>query len=169
MAKRGNGLKLDRIDLAILSVLQRHGRITKLALAEQVHLSPTPCWERLKRLEEAGVITGYHARVALAKIAPSATVWTEVTLRKHGREDFGRFEAAVAATPEIVECWAIGGGIDYLMKVVTRDVDGYQRLIDSLLEADVGIDRYFTYIVTKAVKEAAAMPIDSLVRPAARP
>jgi Lrp/AsnC family transcriptional regulator of ectoine degradation len=166
MAKRGNGLKLDRIDLAILSVLQRRGRITKLALAEQVHLSPTPCWERLKRLEDAGVITGYHARVALTKIAPSATLWTEVTLRKHGREDFGRFEDAVRHTPEIVECWAIGGGIDYLMKVVTRDVDSYQRLIDDMLEADIGIDRYFTYIVTKAIKVAAEMPIDSLVRPA---
>ncbi len=164
MAKRGNGLKLDRIDLNILSVLQRRGRITKLALAEAVHLSPTPCWERLKRLEEAGVITGYHARVALTKIAASATVWTEVTLRNHRREDFGRFEETVRARPEIVECWAIGGGIDYLMKVVTRDVDSYQRLIDEMLEADIGIDRYFTYIVTKAVKEVVEMPIDSLTR-----
>jgi Lrp/AsnC family transcriptional regulator of ectoine degradation len=166
MAKQGSGVKLDRIDLNILSVLQRRGRITKLALAEQVHLSPTPCWERLKRLEETGIIAGYHARIALNKIASSTTLWTEVTLRKHGREDFGRFEAAVKSRPEIVECWAIGGGIDYLMKVVARDVDGYQRMVDELLEAEVGIDRYFTYIVTKPVKEGGELPIDSLLRPA---
>ena len=162
MARRGNGVKLDRIDLNILSVLQRHGRITKLALAEQVHLSPTPCWERMKRLEDAGIITGYHARIALSKIAPSTILWTEVTLRMQRREDFGRFEDVVRREPEIVECWAIGGGVDYLMKVVTRDVDSYQGLIDSMLEADIGIDRYFTYIVTKMVKEGSELPVDRL-------
>ena len=162
MTKPTRPLALDPIDLKILAVLQREGRITKLALAEQVNLSATPCWARLKRLEQAGVIAGYHARLSLAKLGPATTVWTEITLASHKTRDFAAFEKAVEAQPEIVECWATGGGIDYLLKIITRDVDAYQRLIDGLLEADLGIDRYFTYIVTKPVKAPTQIPLAEL-------
>lgn len=153
------GPRLDSIDLKILTVLQHEGRITKLALAEKVGLSPTPCWTRLKRLEKAGIITGYHARIALPKVSAVTLVWAEITLQSHRSDDFKRFESAIAPIPEIVECWAIGGGIDYLLKVIARDIDHYQDLIDQLLAAEIGIDRYFTYIVTKAVKHSPALPL----------
>jgi Lrp/AsnC family transcriptional regulator of ectoine degradation len=163
MKEKDGRLRLDRIDLKILATLQEEGRITKLKLAERAGLSPTPCWERLQRLEKAGVITGYHARVALARVARATTIWTEMTLKSHGRADFDRFEAAVREIPEIVECWATGGGIDYLVRFVVRDVDTYQRLIDEMLTAEIGIDRYFTYIVTRPVKDATQLPIDRLL------
>lgn len=159
---RGSRPRLDAIDLRILAVLQREGRITKLALAERVGLSPSPCWERLRRLENAGIVTGYHARVAARLLGPTTIAFAEITLSSHRQADFARFEAAVIDVPEIMECWAVGGGLDYLLKVVTPDVDAYQRLIDGLLAADLGIDRYFTYIVTKPVKEAAGLPIERL-------
>jgi Lrp/AsnC family transcriptional regulator, regulator of ectoine-degradation genes len=156
-------IKLDVTDLRILAAIQREGRITKLALAERVGLSPTPCWTRLKRLEEAGIIAGYHARLALRLIAPIALVFMEVTLGAHRQADFDRFERAVKDIPEIVACWSVGGGVDYLVKVVARDIDAYQRLVDDLLGRDIGIDRYFTYIVTKVVKDEPVTPLDSLV------
>jgi len=147
-------LKLDRYDLAILQKLQTEGRITKVALAEAVNLSSSPCWERLRRLEDAGFITGYQASLDLRKIAPVTEVIVEVTLSNHKAGDFRRFETAVQDVHEIVECLAIGGGIDYVMKLVVPDVDAYQRLMDRLLEAGIGIERYFGYIVTKPVKSA---------------
>lgn len=156
-------IKLDAIDLRILGLIQREGRITKLALADRAGLSPTPCWTRLKRLEAAGIIAGYHARLSLRLIAPIATVFMEVTLGSHRQADFERFERAVKDIPEIVACWSVGGGVDYLVKVVARDIDAYQRLVDALLEREIGIDRYFTYIVTKTVKDELVMPLDTLV------
>ncbi len=154
--------KLDATDLKILDAIQRDGRITKLKLAEQVGLSPTPCWMRLARLEKAGIVTGYHARVSVRAIAPVTSVLVEVTLANHRQADFERFERVVRDTPEIVACWSVGGGVDYLLKVMTRDIDAYQRLIDSLLEREIGIDRYFTYIVTKTVKDDTVLPLAEL-------
>ena len=156
-------VKLDAIDLKILETLQREGRITKTALAERVNLSPTPCWERLKRLEKAGVIRGYRAEVSLKSLVPSTSVLTEITLKQHTQDAFQRFEKAIKEVPEVVGCWATGGGIDYLLHIVARDVDAYQRLIDSLLTAEIGSDRYFTYIVTKAVKESGTLPLRKLL------
>jgi Lrp/AsnC family transcriptional regulator of ectoine degradation len=156
-------VKLDPLDLKILAILQREGRVTKAALAERIGLSPTPCWLRLKRLEASGIVTGYHARLSLRPLGWSAMVLMEVTLERHGQADFDRFERAVRAVPEIVGCWAVGGGIDYLLRILTRDIDAYQRLVDSLLESEIGIDRYFTYIVMKTVKDDAVLPIDELL------
>lgn len=156
---------LDAIDLRILDAIQREGRITKLALAETVGLSPTPCWNRLRRLEKAGVISGYHARIAIRLIAPVATIMMQVTLGSHRQADFDRFERAIRDLSEITACWSVGGGVDYFLKVRTRDIDAYQRLVDGLLEREIGIDRYFTYIVTKAVKEEVVLPLASLMKP----
>jgi len=155
--------KFDRTDLLILTTLQREGRITKTALAERVNLSPTPCWERMHRLEHDGVITGYNAQVNLDHVAPHTVIFTEVTLASHTREDFERFELTINETPEITECWATGGGVDYLLKFIIRDVATYQDLIERLLRAELGIDRYFTYVVTKPVKVSPVLPIESLL------
>lgn len=156
---QGGIMKLDSIDLRILDAVQRDGRITKLRLAETVGLSPTPCWLRLRKLEKAGLIAGYGARLEPRRIAAFTTVLVEITLANHRQADFDRFERAVAGLPEVLCCWAVGGGVDYIVKVVARDIDAYQRLIDRLLAAEIGIDRYFTYIVTRSVKEDGPLPM----------
>ena len=145
-------LKLDDRDLKILSILAREGRISKADLARRVNLSAAPAWERLKRLEEAGLITGYHAAIALKKVAPHVTVFMAAELESHRSQDFQAFERALAPLDEVTACWAVGGGFDYIVQIVTSDIDSYQRLVDHLLEARVGLARYFTYVVTKPVK-----------------
>jgi len=159
-------LKLDDRDLKILSILQKEGRISKTALAERVNLTPAPCWERLKRLEQAGIITGYRAEVALSRIAPHVVVFMAVELEGHRAEDFQLFERGVQKVQEVVGCWAVGGGFDYILQIVARDIDAYQRLVDRLLEARLGLKRYFTYIVTKPVKQPKGVPLDVLLETA---
>lgn len=156
-------MRLDAIDVRILSVIQRQGRITKLALADSVGLSATPCWTRLKRLEDAGVISRYEARIDTRVLPSFATVLVEITLGLHRQADFDRFERAVREAPEVTACWSVGGGVDYILKIVTRDVDSYQRLIDTWLEREIGITRYFTYIVTRTIKETLEVPEALLV------
>lgn len=154
--------KLDRFDWRILAAVQREGRIGKAQLAERVGLSPTACWERLKRLETSGVVSGYHARLALEKVAPLLTVMVEITLEQHRQADFRRFEAAIHREPQVVECLSTGGGIDYLMKVMVPGLEAYQALMDRLLDAELGIERYFTYVVTKRVKTDGLPPLEGL-------
>lgn len=152
-------LKLDAIDLRILDAIQKDGRITKLALAERVGLSPTPCWLRLRKLEKAGIVTGYHARIAARKVAPLTQVIMQVTLGAHRQADFDRFEKAVCALPEVLACWSVGGGVDYFVLLATRDIETYQALVDRILAQEVGIDRYFTYVVTRQVKQDTGIPM----------
>ena len=152
-AMKGRGVRLDDRDLKILAILQREGRITKAELAKRVNLSATPCWARLQRLEEAGVIESYGARIAFKHLKPHTYVFVTIELESHRAEDFQRFEEIVGGIPEIFECFAVGGGIDYVIKVMAHDVDSYQTLVDGLLESDAGVKRYWTYFVTKPVKE----------------
>ena len=156
-------MRLDDRDIQILSVLTQDGRITKAALAEKIGLSPTPCWERLKKLEMAGLIEGYGARINLKKLAPHVTVFVAAELSDHTAASFRAFEAAIQRYDEVVACWALGGGFDYILQIVTRDIDAYQRLIDEMLDARIGLSRYFTYIVTKPVKGNGPPPFDALM------
>jgi Lrp/AsnC family transcriptional regulator of ectoine degradation len=158
-------MRLDDRDIAILRVLSTEGRITKAALAERIGLSPTPAWERLRKLEEAGLIEGYRAEIALRKLGPHVTVFMAAELADHTGPSFRAFEAAAKRYDEVVACWALGGGFDYLLQIVTRDIDAYQRLIDAMLDARIGLARYFTYIVTKPVKAPAAPPFEALLGP----
>ncbi|MEZ5715614.1 MAG: Lrp/AsnC family transcriptional regulator [Paracoccaceae bacterium] len=156
-------MRLDPRDIEILTLLSREGRITKAELAQRVGLSPTPAWNRLRKLEEAGLIEGYGARVNLRKIAPHVTVFVAAELADHTAASFRTFEAAMARHDEITACWALGGGFDYLLQVVTRDIESYQQLIDALLDARIGLARYFTYVVTKPVKGGGVPPIALLL------
>lgn len=155
-------IALDARDLAILRTLSEQGRISKTALAGQVGLSPTPCWNRLRRLEEAGLIESYHARVDLKKVAPHVTVFLAAELREHTAERMQAFERAVRAYDEVTACWALGGGFDYLVQIVTSDIDAYQRLVDDMLDSRMGLARYYTYIVTKSVKPPSPPPFERL-------
>lgn len=151
-------MRLDARDLDILRVLSAEGRITKADLAERVGLSASPCWERLKKLEQAGIIEGYNARINLKKLGPNVTVFVAAELADHTPASFRAFEDSVQRYPEITACWALGGGFDYLLQIVTTDIDAYQRLIDHMLDQRIGLARYFTYIVTKPVKAPGAPP-----------
>jgi Lrp/AsnC family transcriptional regulator of ectoine degradation len=155
--------KLDRHDIGILKALQRDGRMSKVKLAAAVNLTPSPCWERLKRLEKSGIITGYSARIDVKKLGPATSVIVEVALAHHQAADFERFERAIRRIPEVVECHATGGGLDYVLTVVVPDIDAYQRLMDRLLADGLEIERYYSYIVTKTVKSGGELPIDQLL------
>ena len=110
---------------------------------------------RVARMEGAGLIRRYRAEIALAALAPHVKVFVTVELDNHRAETFRIFERTVARHDEITACWSLGGGFDYLMLVVTPDIAAYQTLMDGLLESRAGLRRYFTYIVTKEVKDAA--------------
>lgn len=154
--------KLDRIDLKILYELQKDGRITNVNLSEAVGLSPSPCLMRVKRLEQAGLIKGYSAQIELAKLGDTLMVFTEVTLADHRRTDFGRFEDAVRRVDEIIECHLVSGGYDYLLKFVTRGIVHYQEIIERLLEQNVGIEKYFSYVVIKSPFVKSYLPLPAL-------
>ncbi|RKT32184.1 AsnC family transcriptional regulator [Roseovarius halotolerans] len=156
-------MKLDARDLQILRVLSQEGRITKAELATRVGLSASPCWERLKKLEQAGFIDGYGARINLKKLGAHVTVFVAAELADHTPASFRAFEDSVQHFDEITACWALGGGFDYLLQIVTTDIDAYQRLIDEMLEARIGLARYFTYIVTKPVKSPSLPPLEMLL------
>jgi Lrp/AsnC family transcriptional regulator, regulator of ectoine-degradation genes len=148
MSKSG----IDATDIRILSALQQHGPLSKARLAEIVNLSPTPCWTRMNRLRKAGLIRGYHADVAIGRICDVTQVVVTVALTQHRKADFARFEAHVGKLDEVVECIATGGGMDYVLKIVSPSLATFQALMDSLLGAELGIQRYMTYIVTREVK-----------------
>lgn len=155
-------LKLDRIDIRILSHLQRNGRITNVDLSDAVGLSASPCLIRVKRLEKAGYITGYGAQLQLERLGDMQVVFTQVTLSDHRREDFSKFEAAVRNIDEVVECHLVSGGFDYLLKFVTRSVAHYHSIAEDVLRQDVNIDKYFSYIVIKSPIGKSHYPIEKL-------
>ncbi|MDH3220879.1 MAG: Lrp/AsnC family transcriptional regulator [Gammaproteobacteria bacterium] len=156
---------LDAIDIRILSAVQNHGQLSKTRLAEIVNLSPTPCWARLNKLKAAGFIRGYHADIALGSIAGLTQVVVTVALTHHRKSDFDRFEAHIRQTDEVTECIATGGGMDYVLKIVSSSLADFQDLMESLLTAELGIDRYMTYIVTREIKSGPP----NLARLIARP
>lgn len=159
------GLNPDQRDLKILEILQENGRISKAELAERINLSPTAGWERLKRLEKAGLISGYKADIALDKIVPYSTFLVQIELENHRAVDFKRFEHAIQKTPAVTKCLAVGGGVDYFLEIVAVDVERYQQLMDQLLDSNIGVKRYFTFIVTKPVKSSPA-PVAELLQQA---
>jgi DNA-binding Lrp family transcriptional regulator len=154
--------RLDRLDFRILSYLQEHGRVTNVGLANAIGLSASPCLSRLKRLEDAGYIRSYGARVALEKLGDYLMVFTEITLADHRIADFDRFLARARNVREIVECHHVSGGYDYFLKVVARSVSHYQRIIENLLDSDAGIEKYFSYIVLGSPILRDGYPVEQL-------
>ncbi|MGT2509599.1 Lrp/AsnC family transcriptional regulator [Cupriavidus basilensis] len=151
--------KFDRIDINILAHLQHNSQITNLMLADMVNLSPSPCLTRVKRLEKCGLISGYNARLNIGKLVSHIVVFTEVSLQDHRREDFVRFESALKKHSELQECHLVSGGCDYILKFTTRTIFHYQQIVEKLLGQDLGIQKYFSYIVIKTAhtREQAAV------------
>jgi DNA-binding Lrp family transcriptional regulator len=155
-------VKLDRIDIRILHELQKNGRITNVELAELVHLSPSPCLQRVKKLQSEGYICGYAAQIDVAKLGHTLTVFTEVTLKNHRQIDFARFEQAAKNVPEVIECHLISGGYDYLLKFVTAGVSDYQGIMERLTDTNIGIDKYFSFIVLKSPFVKTHLPLNRI-------
>jgi DNA-binding Lrp family transcriptional regulator len=155
-------VKLDRIDIKILYELQKNGRITNVELADLVHLSPSPCLMRVKKLQSEGYIEGYSAQVNIGKLGQTLTVFTEITLKNHRQVDFARFLAVVEKIDQVIECHLVSGGYDYLMKFVTAGIAEYQTIMERLTDMDIGIDKYFSFVVLKSPIIKAHMPLPSL-------
>lgn len=155
--------KLDRIDLKILTELQRNGRITNVELADKVALSPSPCLMRVKKLQQAGYITGYSALINLPKLGETLTVFTEFTLANHRQIDFARFQDALKKIDNCVECHLVSGGYDYLAKFVCGSISDYQTIMEGLIDRqEVGIDKYFSFVVMKTPFARSLLPISML-------
>lgn len=155
--------RLDRIDIKILAQLQQNGNLTNVDLAEKVGLSPSPCLARVKRLEKAGYIAGYNARINLVKLTEFVTVFTQITLNDHKREDFVKFENEIKRYDFVQECYMVSGGYDYLLKFVCRSIAIYHRTMENILDRNIGVEKYFSYVTIKSVFERSSVSIISLL------
>ncbi len=155
--------ELDSRDRAILDILQEQGRIPLTRLAALVGLSITPCATRLRRLERNGVIRRYGAALDARMLGPCVRTRVEITLAQHRAGDFARFEAAIRQTSEVIECDAVGGGIDYLMIVLSRDIEHYREVMEGLLARELGIAAFRGYVVTKRIKETVSLPLEVIL------
>jgi Lrp/AsnC family leucine-responsive transcriptional regulator len=152
-------IDLDRTDIAILAILQREGRLANAELAERINLSASACLRRLQRLEREGVIAGYAARLDPAALGLGLTAFVRVQLEKHGSASIDGFAVAVASWDEVVACHALTGDMDYLLQVVVRDLDHFQRfLLDRLLNA-TGVADVNSSFVLRTVKAASGLPL----------
>jgi Lrp/AsnC family leucine-responsive transcriptional regulator len=151
--------ELDRIDLRILDVLQRDGRITNLKLAEAVALSPTAVLARVQRLTREGYILGYEARLDPAKLGAGLLVFVEVLLDRTTPNVFEQFKAAVQAAPQVLECHMVAGGFDYLVKTRVADMADYRRFAGDVLWQLPGVRETRTYAVMEEVKHTHQLPL----------
>ena len=154
--------KLDQIDLDILAALQADGRITNVALARQVGLSATPCLERVKSLEAAGLITGYVARLSASALGLGLTVFVQIAIERTSQRVFEAFREAVQIIPEIEECHMVAGGYDYLLKVRVPDMAAYRNFLGAVLSGIPGIRETHSYPVMEEVKDAATLNLGHL-------
>jgi DNA-binding Lrp family transcriptional regulator len=150
---------LDPFDLKILVHLQREGRCSNVDLSAAIGLSESPCLLRTKRLQEIGIIRGYLAEVALEKLGDHVIVFSEVTISSHRPCDFRKFEAGAGKYQEIVECYNVSGGYDYLLKIVAPSIAYFQALMDRMLEDDIGIEKFASRIVLRQPFEQRGYPL----------
>ena len=146
---------LDRIDRKILKQLQLEGRISNVKLAQLVNLSPTPCLERVKRLEKDKYIKGYVALLDPKKLNAALVSFIEISLSCTTTTALLNFRAAILKMPEVQECHMVAGGFDYLIKVRTRDMEHYRRFLGEKLSAIPDISSTHTYVVMEEVKSSS--------------
>lgn len=150
---------LDALDRKILGVLQANGRLTNQALAEQVALSPSACLARTRRLEREGLIEGYHARLNPYRLGIGLVLFAEVTLDGHSADEQQRFERAISEISNVVEVSDVSGDVDYLLKVVVRDMTEWTKLKEGLIEGDLGVRRITTHVLMRKPKVFQGYPI----------
>ena len=150
---------LDRIDLSILRALQNNARITHTALASEIGLSVTPCKERVRALEAAGIIQRYETKINPSALNLGLLVFVEITLTRTSSDIFDAFKNAVIQLPQVLECHLVSGNFDYLIKARVADMRAYRELLGETLLTLPGVSDSRTYVVMEDVKEGAPLPI----------
>ena len=154
--------RLDAIDLAILEELQRDGRLSNVALAKSVGLSPTPCAERVRALEAAGIIAGYTAILDAERLDLGLLVFIEIAIDRTSEDAFNQFRRAMRGIAQVEECHMVAGGFDYLLKVRVRDMAAYRAFLGEVLSKVSGIRETHTYAVMERVKESRGVDLAHL-------
>jgi DNA-binding Lrp family transcriptional regulator len=152
---------LDEIDMKLLSELQDNGRITNVELADKVGLTAPPCLRRMRTLEQSGVIKSYHANVNASKMGYTITVFAMVSLKSQAEEDLQAFEAHVRALPNVRECHMLNGEIDFILKIVARDLQSFQELLTSQLTSAPNVSSVKTSLTIRTAKDIPGVPIDA--------
>ncbi|MES1988359.1 MAG: Lrp/AsnC family transcriptional regulator [Pseudomonadota bacterium] len=153
-------MQLDRFDLQILNILQQDGRISNQELADRIGLSASPCLRRVKALEEAGLIIGYHAVLEAKKLGLSLLALIHISMDQHTPERFNNFEAMIAEIPEVLECLLIAGqDADYQLKVIVKDMDAYQDLLLNRITRITGVTGVHSSFVLRQVINKTALPL----------
>jgi len=151
-------MRIDKTDEKILTILQENGRITNAELARQIEMSPPPTLERVKKLERAGIIQNYVALVDPVKLGLTCFTYVEVTLVRHGREGVERFMKAITKLDEVMECHHITGGADFMLKVASRDIPGYENFVLHKLTALPEVQHLKTMVVLSTLKHETRLP-----------
>jgi Lrp/AsnC family leucine-responsive transcriptional regulator len=150
---------LDPVDRRLLKALQEDGRISNAELARRCNLSPAACFERVRRLRERGVITGYAALIDPAKVGRGLMIFVEVLLDRTTGDMFEAFAESVRRQPEVLECHMVAGGFDYLIKARVGDMDAYRAFLGDVLVRMPGVRETRTYAVLEEVKSTTALPL----------
>lgn len=153
-------IKLDPLDRKILQALQNNGRLTNVALAEMIGMSPSPCLRRVKQLEELGVIEGYTAVLSRSRVGLGVMAYVEVKVPQvSGRTILDEFKAAVQCEPSIVSCYITAGQFDFLLRVLASDMEHYARLTQEVLLRLPGVQDLRSSFVLGAFKETTELPV----------
>ena len=150
-------LKIDRID-RMLQGVEQHPRLTTAELAELVNLSPSPCARRIRRLEQAGLITRYRAELDKLLLGLKVTLFLQVRLNEHQPQQVEAFEHAVHGMPEIIQCHSTSGRFDYLLQVVTTDIDEFECWLRRFRQLG-GVSAIDSLLATRTIKEHGALPL----------
>ena len=153
-------LKPDRVDLRILRDLRDRGRMTNVELARRAGISPPPCLRRVRALERAGCIRGYHADIDPAALGFGVTVFANVGLHSQAEADLNAFEALVESWPEVRECHMLAGETDFVLKVVATDWDAYQRFLTTKLTAAPNVSVVKSALAVRTSKSRPGVPIE---------
>ena len=151
--------KIDAIDKRIILILQADGKITVADLAERVGLSPSPCARRVRLLEEAGIVKGYSAVIDQSKVGLPISAFASIKLERQSEENLDRFGEAVSRWPEVVDCYLMTGQRDYLMRIVARDLESYERFLKEKLTRLEGVASIETSFALVQIKRSEALPI----------
>lgn len=153
-------LKPDRVDLRILRDLRDRGRMTNVELARRAGISPPPCLRRVRALERAGCIRGYHADIDPAALGFGVTVFANVGLHSQAEADLNAFEALIESWPEVRECHMLAGETDFVLKVVATDWDAYQRFLTTRLTAAPNVSVVKSALAVRTSKSRPGVPIE---------
>ncbi len=151
---------LDTIDRKLLSELQSEGRVTNVDLARRVGLTAPPCLRRVRALEEDGVIRGYHADLDASKLGFAITVFAMVSLRSQAEEDLRGFEEHIKTLPEVRECHMLNGEIDFILKIVSRDLQSFQEFLTSCLTPAPNVASVKTSLTIRTAKHEPGVPLE---------